>query len=469
MTQRRKWVFSVTGGMLVTCLITIGPWPLDRHPDSKPEADALQLITRMGNELHDQHVARSLQPFKAGWATEAFDLPQGIPLAGYGSRLGAASTGVMAGELLAARSLVLQSSDKNNNQEKISTVAIICTDLLLVNAPNADAVYKQVQNHLGSQTPILLFTATHTHSGPGGWGSVIVEELIAGPHNPDVVEELIRAISKSVIAAVDALAPASYAWIETQAPQYMRNRSAHGAGVDGTLEALVLKKNKGGIDKVALLAVFGAHATCLSDENLELSGDYPGYLVRTLEATKKIDFAAFAAGNTGSHSPVTSGNRSDRVADIGGGLARLLLEQLQSVKFHSTARLSANEFELPTPELQIRFGSSLRASPLVTSLIHQPRAHLSTLRIDDHLWVGVPIEVSGLLSKPLRTYATEAGLSGLTISNFQGDYLGYILPNNLYIEGSAYEAQMSFLGPTGGSYFVNLMHALINTQKPAPQ
>lgn len=72
-------------------------------------------------------------------------------------------------------------------------------------------------------------------------------------------------------------------------------------------------------------------------------------------------------------------------------------------------------------------------------------------------------------SKPLGDLVSEAGLSGLMISNFQGDYLGYVLPNNLYIEGSAYEAQMSFLGPAGGSYFINLMHALINTQKPAPQ
>ena len=84
----------------------------------------------------------------------------------------------------------------------------------------------------------------------------------------------------------------------------------------------------------------------------------------------------------------------------------------------------------------------------------------------DHLWVGVPLEVSGLLSKPLREQARAAGFAGLTISSFQGDYLGYLIPDSIYAEGEKYEAQMNFLGPSGGSYFYEMIEIFLGNQKP---
>ena len=113
----------------------------------------------------------------------------------------------------------------------------------------------------------------------------------------------------------------------------------------------------------------------------------------------------------------------------------------------------------------MRIGKSWRLSPVATGLIHEPRAQISTFRLDDHLWVGVPFEVSGMLSKPLREQAWATGFSGLTISSFQGDYLGYLIPDSIYAEGDKYEAQMNFLGPSGGSYFEGVIEALIDVQK----
>ncbi len=466
MTRRRKRVLGSGLGVLAVFILTVGPWPLDRSPDGSHEAQAIETITREGQELQARHTAGPALPLQAGWAVEPFDLPDGIPLAGYGSRLNASSTGTMSGETLAARSIVLRSGGDPKSGQSHPPVAIVCADLLLVNAVVADAVRDRVHAQLGPRSPLLLFTATHTHSGPGGWGEMVFEELVAGRHNPAVVEELVRALSQSVLAAVAALEPASYAWLSTQAPRYLRNRSVEGAEVDATLEALVLKKSDGAEKKTAVLALFGAHATCLPDENLKLSGDYPGHLVRILESAESIDFAAFAAGNMGSHSPVAKGSGDTRAANIGQGLAKLLLAQLEAATFHPSARLSACEPELTTPPLQLRIGPSLRFSSLVTNWIHPPRARLFALRLDDHLWLGVPVEVSGLLSKPLRRAARESGLPGLTTSNFHGDYLGYVIPDAVYADASVYESQMSFLGPSGGSYFDHLVRALLSTQLP---
>lgn len=461
--KRRKRILGGLGGLAIGFVIFVGPWPLDQSPDDGPEKMAIEMVAKRGGELRANHEATSPQALSAGWAMEAFAFPEGIPLAGYGARLGAASTGVMKGETLAARTVYMRSG---NGEESGHSIAILCADLLMVNSAISEAVTAELKAKLGSLTPKLIFTATHTHSGPGAWGDSVVEEIIAGHYDPVVEKEIVRAMSTSVIAAVEAASPASYAWIKTQAPQYLRNRTVSGADVDGTLEALVLKrKSESGAEEIAMLALFGAHATCLPDKNLKLSPDYPGRLVRTLEASTEINFAAFSAGNVGSHSPVAKGDHEVRVANLGDGLAKLLLAQLEKTEYRDSVQISTLRFELPTPKLQVRFGKSFRASTLVTGLLHEPNARLSALRLDDHLWVGVPIELSGMLSKPLRSYAKESGLSGLTISNFQGDYIGYIVPNSVYTEGSSYESEMSFLGPTGGSYFDHLLRELITTQK----
>lgn len=113
----------------------------------------------------------------------------------------------------------------------------------------------------------------------------------------------------------------------------------------------------------------------------------------------------------------------------------------------------------------MRIGKSWRISPVATGLIQEPRAGFSALRLDDRLWVGVPFEVSELLSRPLRENARAHGFEGLTISSFQGDYLGYLIPDSIYAEGEEYEAQMSFLGPSGGSYFDDVIETFIENQK----
>ena len=60
-----------------------------------------------------------------------------------------------------------------------------------------------------------------------------------------------------------------------------------------------------------------------------------------------------------------------------------------------------------------------------------------------------------MLSHPLRTEAKSAGIQ-LTITPFNGDYIGYVLPENLYDSG-AYEAQINFQGPGGGEFFTTLI------------
>ena len=461
MTRRRRWMVGGGLGSLMAFVGVVGPWPLDSTPEAGPAAKALSIVAAEGRALRSEHAAASAKPFLAGWAFEPFAMPEGVPLAGYGARRGAASTGTLPGEVLGARVVAMRCGEG-------PLVVVVCADLLLVNQPLADAVREELRKIYPDVVPVVMFTATHTHSGPGGFGEMALEEMIAGRFDPLAFTGLRRAMVGGVKSAIDSLSPAEYAWIDSDAAEYLRNRTVKGGEVDGTLEALVIRRSGGvaATPQTAVLALFGAHATCLSDDNLLLSADYPGAMVRALEADSRIDFAAFAGNCPGSQTTQAEGNGRQRLEFVGEGLAERVLTDFDDLEFRSKARLSTREFELPTPDLQVRVGASWRLSPVATGLIHQPRATLTVLRIDDRLWAGVPFEVSGMLSKPLRERAARSGLDGLTLSNFSGDYLGYLIPDELYLDGEVYESQMNFLGPGGGTFFIELMRCLIESQKP---
>jgi len=448
-------------GALVAFISAVGPWPLDTTPEPGPEAEALLIVADEGRTLQAAHAEASAESFSAGWAFEPFSMPDGVPLAGYGARRGAASTGTSPGEAPGARAVAMRSGDGR-------PVVVICADLLLVNEPLAESVRADLREIYGEQVPVVLFTATHTHSGPGGFGEMVLEEMIAGRFDPLAFAELRRALTRSICSSMESVDAAEYTWIDTDAAGFLRNRTVKGGEVDGTLESLVIRKTAGNGEAVqtAVLALFGAHATCLSDDNLLLSGDYPGAMVRALEADTRIDFAAFAANCVGSQSTQAEGEGRQRIENVARGLTARLTVGFDDLAYRSTARISAREFQLPTPDLQVRIGASWRLSPVATGLIHRPQARLTVLRIDDRLWTAVPFEVSGMLSKPLRERAILGGLSGLTLSNFSGDYLGYLIPDELYLDGEVYESQMNFMGPDGGSFFVELMQTLLDSQKP---
>ena len=53
------------------------------------------------------------------------------------------------------------------------------------------------------------------------------------------------------------------------------------------------------------------------------------------------------------------------------------------------------------------------------------------LRVDDWMWISLPVELSGMVSAPLRERAAADGIK-LTLTPFNGFYLGYQPPDELH-------------------------------------
>jgi neutral ceramidase len=427
----------------------VGPWPVDptAAPDHPAAREAIRAAAALGEGLRRGR-GRSSE-LQAGWAAQELDL-EDWPLAGYGARRGARSAGER--DPLFVRCVLLRTGH--------AAVLLVCADLLLIHPELARRVEERLAEAAGSGPPWpILFTATHTHCGPGAWGRNWVEQSVTGPYDPEATLRLADAIAKCAAVAAAAAEPVEWGWLDLEAPDHLRNRTVSGGPVDAALETLVLRRRSDGAR--ALVTLFGAHATCLPASVLEYATDYPGHLVRALEESGAVAFAAFASGVVGSQAPrMPDGSKPDP-ARLGRSLAERILPHLEALPLRTEADLRAvAETDLPLPPLRVRLNASLRLAPPASRLLHPGRSRLAGLALDEHLWLGLPFELSGMLSPALRAHAAARGLR-LRLSCFCGDYVGYVIPDDLYEDHRLYEAQMNFLGPGGGSFVSRLVEALV--------
>jgi hypothetical protein len=196
---------------------------------------------------------------------------------------------------------------------------------------------------------------------------------------------------------------------------------------------------------------------------MEFHGDYPGVFVRHLESLSGIDFAAFASGAVGSQSPAGEGDGWEKAESIGRNLALRLSGEIANVEWRTEMELAAAVAEFPVAGLQIRLGESTRLSSFMAKHIHSGESSICALRMDEHVWLGVPYELSCLISVPLRDRAESRGIR-LHLTCFSGDYLGYVIPDHLYTDPNLYEARLNFLGPHGGSFTEAMLHTIIDQQ-----
>jgi len=416
--------------------------PLGTEPwESDP---ALTAAVEEARSMHRQAAAATPRPLSAGWAAVPLAIAEGEPLAGYGARRGAPSE--PGGEPLYARAVALRAGG--------AEIVLVTADVLLIPPLVAAAVAERCEA-AGLAPDSLYFLATHTHAGPGGWARGPLEESVCGKYDPEAVDRLAAALSEAAVAAIEAQAPAEWAWIRREVPEGVSNRTVRGGEIDPWLDALALRRREDGA--LGLFAIYGAHATCHGPDLRTRSADYPGAMVRRLES-EGITFAAFGSGAVGSQSPRGEGSGAARAEWLGNRLAETLLEEVGHLDWRSEVALGSARRQLSIPRPRLRVGRRWRTADWAGRLLHGPDAPFHVARFDEVWIAGLPVEFSAMLSAPLREEAVEAG-RWFCATVFNGDYLGYVLPDEHY-HGDTYEAGMNFLGPSGGSYCSALVRAL---------
>ena len=401
---------------------------LDAKLDSLPDSEAGDLWAGAG---------------KAGLTP-----PIGVPLAGYGNRDGAPSEGVH--DSLYVRVIAVGNAE-------LSTF-IVGYDALLLPPQIAREVENEIQKKLGIESEQIVFTATHTHSGAGGWGNGWLEEQFAGPPDERIEIMFFDSTLVAIERALQNQQPAAYRFGSIQTPRFIRNRLVGDKGsVDAELVYLSLQHAE---KMIGLFVTYSAHATVLSARNTLFSGDYPGYLQRQLEA-KLGGVTLFAASGLGSHGPRGEGDGFAKAEFIGAALADSLLAHLSDYSLDRTAALAHIRLPLELPRLQVRITQSLTLAPWLAKRLLKPGdAYIQLLMIDDFIIAATPGDYSGELALDVKDVAEETGKMA-TITSLNGGYIGYLTPSKYYPLNEYETRIMSWYGPFTGDLVTELIKRMI--------
>ena len=337
-----------------------------------------------------------------------------------------------------------------------SSIAWLNYELLIVHPQLADQVRAGVQE-AGISLDQLIFTATHTHSGMGGYMPGMVGSLAFGGYDEQVVEQLVAGSVRALQTALASQDTVTIAYKKTSVPDLVSNRFVKGGPTDPFVRQVLLQQKNG---KKASFITYSAHATALSSKFMGLSGDYPAFLTQHLEE-EEVDFALFAAGTVGSHRPLTQGNTPEQVNAYALAIETRLSADTSAVALQGTALLRTSQLQINLGEPQLRISNNLRLRPWVFRyLLGEMPAYLDISQVGNILFISSSGELSGVFYEAWDALAEEKGLH-LVVTVFNGSYVGYITPDELYDAQFHEVREMNWFGPGNGQYFDRLIKGLI--------
>lgn len=470
--QRDMGLYTIavdcTERLLASFVVMNAPLPVSPPVPVEKMAHYQAALTRVDEEVKHNHITRTPGRFQAGWGKAKLTPPTGTPLAGYGARNGAPSTGVHDPLFVKALSV----------SDGADTAVIVGADMLVVPDNIADAVRAQVSAAIGLPARAILFNATHTHSGAGGATPGLLARLFAGPYDPALPPPAVQAFTDAILQAHAAMKPARLAHGSADAGRFIRNRTRSG-DTDGSLRWLVVEHDAG--DR-CLVARFSAHATIVGSDNMTFSGDYPGYVQRILTAETGAE-CLFLAGAVGSMSTASTGDGTEfqQCENFARGLVALIRPGLEHPAFKNTVDVAAIGIPLYFPTYDIRLTKNWRLSPLTAALGGLDHdAWIGAVRLGDVIIAGLPGDYSGELAVRMAAWARETHHTELWMDSFCGDYIGYISPDAVYNDPfdhpdpnlrarASYEGQvMSWTGPRQEAFFNGIVKHMVQRMKGEP-
>lgn len=334
------------------------------------------------------------------------------------------------------------------------SVALLSYDLMIVH-PDLSAAIRHAVDTAGLDLNGLYFTAVHTHKGYGEWASGLGGLLTAGGYD----ESLVRFIAKQTLAAIrQAHAEkevASLGYSAYAQPELVHNRLSKGLPEDSLLRVLKLKQASG---KSAALCTFAAHATFINSKSMQLSADYPGALVKILEKHADIDFALFAAGAVGSHSPYRQGPFSySSMQSYADRLAEPLLKNWDTIRTEPAGLLEFICVPLALGPSQLKVSEHWRVRDWVfRAFFGELSPELTALRLGPTVLLGTPADFSGMLYPHLNADPLH-----LMVTSFNGSYIGYVIPDEEYSRAHREARELNWFGPYTGSYLTETINRLL--------
>lgn len=336
-------------------------------------------------------------------------------------------------------------------------VAMITLDLLIFPPLLKNKLVEELTNKQGIQ---CYLSATHTHSGPGGWADRWGGHFLAGQFHSEYLDSVYSQIVTSVVEAKKSALPAQVASISVSIPGAVRNRLVGKEGkLDTWLRGIQIKRAD---SSKAILFTYAAHANCLDTHIDSYSGDYPNALIDSL-LHRKYQFASYMAGAVGSHGPHFhdyNGETNIRLTATAIWDSLSQVNDFQNIDTYN-GMLSYLKIPIQLRESQMRISPYFRIRPWVFSaLLGEDQPTIQTFRIGNVVFLGMPCDYSGEFMPDLQSVADKFNYQ-IIVSGFNGGYIGYITPDQYYFLDRGEVRDMNWYGPGNGRYFMELNTRLI--------
>jgi hypothetical protein len=442
-------------------VLVVGPWPV--YTDSKYRAQAYH---RQNLARIDESLARSTQDkaagaLRGGWAERDMTPPVGAPLAGYSDRPNEKrSTSIL--DAVHTRAIVLTDGK--------DTVALVGSDLLMTTLNIAQLVWKAVATETPLSPDDILFTSSHSHSGPGGFAPGRLGEYSAGAYSPEIERQIADAISGAIVEAYKSMATAKIAHASLDAPEFIFNRTEVD-GVDTSLRYFVVEKATG---ERCYWVRYSAHPTILPEDSLVMSAEYPGALCSALrERTGAM--AAFLGGAVGAMGPKPPKGDDDaaRMRRMGEALAERIAADQTELKFSESVDIASLGVRLDMPPMQARptEDARWRCSPLLAKVVGLPTdGWIQAVKVGDMVFMGFPHDFGGAIANEWADTAKRNGMDLWTSSHCVA-YCGYLSPDRYYLNPPLNYDQfyewylMSWYGPNQEAMFRDIKDHILGAMK----
>jgi neutral ceramidase len=228
-------------------------------------------------------------------------------------------------------------------------VAFVSADLGMLFQGVKQRVIQQLRGYGGGDLYTdanVILSATHTHSGPGGYSHYALYNLTSFGYSQQNFDAITRGIVQSIMQAHKNLSPGTVGINSGDLEQrFSLNRSLdayranpirelqqYSHDTDKTMTLLRLQGADG--TEVGMINWFAVHTTSMSNANVLISGDNKGYASYLFEKAKGTNYfaaktfvAAFAQANEGDVSPNVFGPPDGRAgkeldATMRSGLAQ---------------------------------------------------------------------------------------------------------------------------------------------------
>ncbi len=390
--------------------------------------------------------------WKAGAASVVITPKQPLRMAGYAARKKPSEGTAMD---LYAKVLALE--DRRGNR-----VVIVTSDLLGFPRAVSEPIAERVQRRYGLRRERLLFSSSHTHSGP-----VIREALTAmyalPPEQASAVHNYTEWLQEQVLELVGAglkdLAPARLSLGRGQADFAINRRQKGEKGVvigvnpQGPVdhEVSVLRVERADGRLRAVLFSYACHNTTLGADNYRLHGDYAGVAQEALEKSHPGALALFLSGCGGDANPEPRGTM-ELVRKHGDSLAaaveKTLAGPLRPVAGPLRAVLDHVDLPLATPPSRQELQARLEDKDVYRA--RHARAMLATLDEKGRLPTSYPYTIQvlqfdrdltlvALAGEVVVDYALrlkrELGPDKLWVAAYCNDVFAYIVSRRVLEEG----------------------------------